>query len=188
MKKLFAAVIMSVGLFAGAASAEPLSVGGYKLTPYVEAKGGEGFQTQKGYDNQGLYGVAVGVDGGIVAAELEAIDAGSGKTSRAGNVDTRVLGANVYVKPYTFNGFTPYAVGGLGYGWFSGSGVRSTASNSDSIVYNVGLGSLYSITPNWSLDVSYRYAISDKENVKKTSGRYTNYTSNELVTGVRYNF
>lgn len=188
MKKILAALAVAVGLSFGSAQAADLVVGGYAATPYVELKAGNAWQGDSKYDNQAVYGGAVGLDFGAVRTELELgyFDMG-GNGGDLGAVQNTVAGLNVFFEPVTVNGFTPYVGGGIGYGWFSGTGTND--ANEASIVYNVGGGVTYAIDKNWMIDVGYRYYISDEnEIVADRNDGGTNYEAHVVSAGVRYNF
>jgi opacity protein-like surface antigen len=75
-------------------------------------------------------------------------------------------------------GFTPYVLGGVGYGW--GSWDRIVGTNKDRTLYNIGGGIRYDIARNWELDARYRYIQSLTDN---------KFNNNQIVTmGVNYKF
>lgn len=189
MKKILAALAVVFGLAFGAASAQAgdLVVGGYSATPYVELKAGNAWQGDSRYDNQAVYGGAAGLDFGAVRTEIELgyFDMG-GNGGNLGAVQNTLAGLNVFVEPVTVAGFTPYVGGGVGYGWFSGTGHNTR--NEDSIVYNVGGGVTYAIVKNWMLDVGYRYYVSDERDIVADGNDGDHYKAHVVSAGVRYNF
>ena len=191
MKKIIIALALALGISfsAGTADAgEALVQGNYSATPYVELKMGNAWQHDSRYDNQGVYGGAVGLDFGKFRTEFEAgyFDMG-GAGGSLGSVTNTLVSVNVFAEPVTISGFTPYVGGGIGYGWFSGSG--HNPNNEHSIVYNVGGGVTYDISKNWMVDVGYRYYISDENNIVADTGeKGTNYKAHVATAGLRYNF
>jgi opacity protein-like surface antigen len=182
---LVVAVVSSVSAYAADTST---SVGNFKFTPYVEAKG---FTTWQGMDvanNQYGGGAAVGLDFSAVRFELEAlhgVSAATGGNRVGGSINGNQLNFNGYVQPVTFAGFTPYVGGGFGYGWLSGT---STVVNPDSVLYNAGAGVLYAITPRVGLDLAYRYTRSFDRSVYDTGARQVNWEGSSAIAGIRLNF
>lgn len=105
---------------------------------------------------------------------------------------------NLYLNPFTFKGFTPFVMAGIGYGRNStkitASGPAGTFTgstiNTNNTVYKFGLGTKYQFTRNIYGDVRYQYM--NLGNYKIGQSKYTGATSklvvNEFMAGVGYKF
>ena len=185
MKKFLIAAIAALAFTATPALSQEFLKGGY-----LQGNLGGSFATEK-TDTRDLApagGVAAGYDFGQVRVEGEYFRSSNGDNGggRIGNVKTDTLSLNVYAEPFTFRNVTPFVVGGVGYTWADGSGVRS--DKSDGMVYTVGAGASYSLTANWSLVGQYRYSIADDIQVRQNDGSFDNYKAHIVTVGVRYGF
>ena len=85
--------------------------------------------------------------------------------------------ANAVVS-YPVFGFSPYVLGGVGYGW--NGWAKPNETGSDRVLYNVGGGVRYEFAKNWEIDARYRY-------IDAIQG--TKFTNNNVTTlGVNYKF
>lgn len=163
--------------------------------PYVQGDIGYSVQPRQTdtRDNSFVFGGEVGYDFGAVRTALNYSRIGQSNTGggRIGGVDSDLISLEVYAEPITLFGFTPFVNAGIGYGFFSGTGVVNSnrvVSRQDVPVVNIGAGSSYTIDKEWDLVGAYRYNISTDDVVLQNDGTRDNYRSHVFTASVRYKF
>lgn len=123
-----------------------------------------------------------------------------GANSYTGTIkDISYLGTfNLYVTPFTFNRFTPFIVGGIGYGRndtkLTASGPNSSFTGStihtDNTIYKFGIGTKIAYDQAIAFDIRYQYM--DLGTYKIGQSQYTSAKSklkvNMFMVGVGYTF
>lgn len=132
---------------------------------------------------------------------------GSDYSRETANIDVWTLMLNGYLDVGTWNGFTPYVGAGVGAAYvnvgdvksFNPNGVNTSYSGSHgkwNFAWALMAGTSYAVTPNWDIDLGYRYKnLGEAQSVKlagvgsgQTRIKYKDLAAHEVRLGVRYNF
>ena len=117
--------------------------------------------------------------GGVVGYNFDkhfAIEASFDQAFKKGNDGKETRGmVNGIVSPFSYFGFKPYLLGGIG----AQTADVKDGINSAKTVYNVGGGVKYEISKSWEIDTRYRYV-----NTLNNTAR----DSNVVTAGVNYKF
>lgn len=143
---------------------------------------------------------AVGYDFGIFRIEGEVgyrandydkvAASGQSKVKTGGDVTGWDFMANGYLDIETGTPFTPYLGGGIGFAILDSSSVNAggiTIKNGDDTVfaYQGIAGGAYSISKAWMIQLEYRFFGTTNPTYGSTESQYM---SNNLFVGMRYNF
>lgn len=115
-------------------------------------------------------------------------------TTFSGSADSWVLLANAYLELGTWSGITPYVGGGIGAAALAPSDVTDgyvTANFGTQWAFAWGLmaGASVAISPNWSIDVGYRYLSIDDMDFRDSADNQLyvrDQSSQEVRIGARY--
>jgi outer membrane immunogenic protein len=160
-------------VFASATQVSPWYVG-------VQAGATAGNKDRFGFDGStAIFGVIAGYEvNPFLRLEGNFVNRFSNGNLPSGQAVT----ANV-IGQYTISGtgFTPYVLGGVGYGW---NIYGDPTSNDGAALWNIGGGVRYALNANWEVDARYRYVQQFKSYVP--SGEKLN--ENIVTLGVNYRF
>ena len=148
---------------------------------YVSGGFGQVLSQAKEGSNQSDVFVAAGRDYGIYRAEVNFQSLNSTATSARVNAN---LGTAEVFAQYPIDKWTPYVGGGIGYGQFTGTGVKKAT---DGIVYVATAGVSYDFTKNWGAFAQYDYLRSSVK-VTDANGESNDYVGNAMKIGAKYTF
>ncbi|MEH0075523.1 outer membrane protein [Pannonibacter sp. Pt2] len=132
---------------------------------------------------------------------------GSDSSRETSNIDVWTLMLNGYLDVGTWNGFTPYVGAGVGAAYvnvkdtksFNPNGVTTSYDGSSgkwNFAWALMAGTSYAVTPNWDIDLGYRYKnLGEARSVQlynvgtgQSRIKYKDLAAHEIRLGVRYNF
>ncbi|MBA4206017.1 outer membrane protein [Pannonibacter phragmitetus] len=133
--------------------------------------------------------------------------ASPGYSRETSNIDVWTLMLNGYLDVGTWNGFTPYVGAGVGAAYvnvrdtksFNPNGVNTSYDGSSgkwNFAWALMAGTSYAVTPNWDIDLGYRYKnLGEARSVQlnnvgtgQSRIKYKDLAAHEIRLGVRYNF
>jgi len=151
------------------------------------------------YDPGFAVGLALGQDYGNIRVEAEIgylkndydeINFAGSSTNSDGDVETWIFMLNGFYDFENSSPFTPYAGGGIGFAQvdindFSVGSI--TIGNDDDTVfaYQLGVGSVYEISEFISLDLNYKYIVTDDPEFE---GFESEYKTHKICAGIRVNY
>jgi outer membrane autotransporter protein len=154
-------------------------------------------ETDTGY---GL-SAAGGYDWGVMRLEGELayqrngqdkLKAGGAVYTQGGNASIISGFVNAYVDGENDSALTPYFTIGVGFAksefdtlWLAGTAVPPFSGSDTVLVGQVGLGADYALTPQWALDLKYRYLFGEKPEHSNVTWEMA---SHNFYLGVRYYF
>jgi opacity protein-like surface antigen len=161
---------------------------GYKFNPWFRTDATVDYETRAGYT-------------GSVACV--AVTCGNSYYSVTGNIAAWTILANAYFDLGTWNGFTPYIGGGIGTSNIALSGYTQRNGPGDpaglriyghdmnqwNFAWALTAGASYEITPNWLIDMNYRYvSLGDVHSIDQNSNAIdiNNIAASEVRVGVRF--
>jgi outer membrane immunogenic protein len=166
MKKTILALAATLAMAATAVAADipsrsappapPVFTSAAKVSPWyvgVQAGATAGNKDNFSFDNSAaVFGVVAGYEvNPFLRLEGNVVN----RFSRGHLPDGQAVTANV-IGQYTVPGtaFTPYVLGGVGYGWnLYGNPINGNGA----ALWNIGAGVRYAVNANWEVDARYRY-------------------------------
>lgn len=161
-----------------------VSVGAVPLAPASDLDSGWSLGGGFGYRFAAPFRVEAGID----YLSMGNADTAAGSLG----VDATVAMASVYWDMINFAGFTPYVGGGLGFSIVSfDSPLGVAASGNDwGLAFSLAAGVSYTITPQWTVDLGYRYIDLGSRSVSAPVGPAAldveSLSAHQVRLGVRY--
>jgi opacity protein-like surface antigen len=159
--------------------------GGYVFDTNSDVGNDHVLQADDGYD----YGVVVGREFNEFRFEgaVSYQNTDNDHLGRVGLTGDSSLGTAMVNMIYTlpvFNNFGIYGMGGIGGGKFT---ISDGGIDEDAIVFvgNAGTGITYEVTPNFDIDMGYKYTIMNDNTL---AGVDVSYDSHMATMGLRYKF
>jgi opacity protein-like surface antigen len=153
--------------------------GGIVATKDVDVDGPAG-SGEIPYDNGAAGGVAVGYDFGPARVEVEASYRDSNADKGDADLVVAAVMANVHADFTTGGGSTPYLTAGVGY-----AKVEIDDEDDGVVAGQVGAGVLFSVSDNVSVDVGYRFMLTDDPEIDGNSFEVRQHTA---LLGVQVRF